>query len=125
MRALALALALLAALPGTAAAGSIEGIPLPRRSRAADPGGHHVISGLGFRKTVVYYRKHFARRGIKVKEIPVYGYRDIVVSRFLAQGPSPWLAVHIFRLDGKTHIYVVPAPQRAQKPLTEPDPAGR
>lgn len=107
---------MLAAIPAASAAPTAHGVPLPPRSRSLDDSGRHFSSGRGFRKTVVHFRRHFQRHGLKVKEIPAYGYRGVIVSRFIAEGPSPWLAVHVFRLDGKTHIFIVPTPPPAKSP---------
>lgn len=125
----ALVLALAALLEPMAVAGSgTSGLPLPRGSRRVDDG--HYISRQTFRKTVVFYRKHFTARGIKHEEIPTYGYRGVIVSRFLARGPSPWLAVHVFKIKGTTHIVIVPAaetkppPKPPDKPLDPARPSG-
>lgn len=124
MRTASLALlAVVAAASVAAAAPTVAGVPLPRRSRTLDDSGLHFSSGRGFRKTVVHFRRHFRRRGVKVKEIPTYGYRGVIVARFLAEGPSPWAAVHVFRVGGKTHIYVVPAPP-SRNPTKSAPPAG-
>jgi hypothetical protein len=126
------AAAAVAALAAEAtAAPSRAGLALPARSRPVAGDANHFTSGLGFRKTVVFFRRQLARRGLQAQEIPAYGYRGVLVSRFLAKPPRTWLAVHIYRLGGKTYVYVVPAPaastsrSREGKPLTTPAPAGR
>jgi hypothetical protein len=111
--ALAAAAAVAALAAGAAAAPSSAGLALPARSQPASDDPHHFTSGLGFRKTIVFFRRQLARRGVKAREIPAYGYRGVLVSRFLATPPRAWLAIHIYRLGGKTYIYVVPAPKAA------------
>ena len=130
MRATLTAIALVGALlcsevlTGGVQAATLSGLPLPRRSRAVGP--NHYISAKTFRKTVVFFRRHLSKRGYQHKEIPATGYRGVVVSRFLAVGPSPWLAIHVFRVAGKTHIYVVPKPaEKAADKALDPPPSSR
>jgi len=96
------------------------GIDLPRRSRQL--AGNHYVSSKTFRKTVVFFRKQLSKRGYRHREIPIYGYRGVLVSRFVAEGKSRWNAVHVFRIKGKTYIYVVPS--EPDKGVDPPQPSG-
>ena len=105
MRTIAIALALTCCATATVHA-DVAGIAIPRRSKQlAD---NHYVSRRTFRKTVVFFRKQLSKRGYQHREIPIYGYRGVVIARFVAEGTSKWNAVHVFRLRGKTYIYVVP-----------------
>ncbi len=103
----------------TAAEADVSGIALPRRSRQLAP--NHYVSGKTFRKTVVFFRKQLSRRGYQHKEIPIYGYRGVVVARFVTEGKSKWNAIHVFRLKGKTYVYVVPGSE--DKGVDPPQPS--
>ena len=91
------------------------GVPAPPRSRvqASGPDAGLIESGLGFGKTVRFYRKHFQRNGTSVRQVPTYAYRGVTIARFLAERPhTAWLAVHVFRHRGRTYIHVVPRGDR-------------
>lgn len=122
--ALAAALLLLAAaLPAEAIAdpAKVDGVPLPRGSRSLDQGGRLFSSSHGFRKTVRFYERFLDRAGIQHQAIPVYSYRGTVVARFLSrQRTATWSAIHVFRSQGRTQIYVVP-----KAPLTSAQPRGK
>lgn len=95
------------------------GIPLPPGSRGK--GASPVLSGQGFRKTVEFYERFFRRSGLAHEQLPVYAYRGTVVARFLSRQPdSRWLAVHVYRHEGRTMIYVVP-----RDPLTPTESQGK
>ena len=82
-------------------------LTIPRRSRAV--GANHFISSRTFRKTIVHFRKQLSRNTYQFNEQPVAGYKQVLLSRFLATDNNPnWNAVHIFRIQGKTHIFIVP-----------------
>jgi len=118
-----LALAL-AAWPGAASAGprSVSGVPLPRGSRSLDESGHLYASSRGFRKTVRFFERFLDRAGIEHQAIPVYSYRGTDVARFISrQRGSAWSAIHVFRTQGQTQIYVVPQ----TSPLTSAQPRGK
>lgn len=90
-------------------------VPVPSRSRARHSGADAglVESSRGLRQTVRFYRKWFKRQGIDVREIPIYAYRRVTIARFLARNPrTSWLAVHVFRHQGRTFIRIV---ERAHK----------
>jgi hypothetical protein len=111
---LALAAALLL-LPLAAApsAADTHGVPLPPGSRSLEP--DLFESGRGFRQSVEHVRRFLARTGSLHEEIPVYAYRGVVVARFLAREQrSRWLAIQVYRADGRTRISIVPRPS----PLT-------
>ena len=116
--ALALALALLTARPlAHAAPADVLGLPLPPGTRidtsraGADPGQprHLFVSGRGFRATVEHYQRFLARRGLRHEAIPVYRYRGTEIARFLSRQPgTAWSAVHVYREDARTWIFIVP-----------------
>jgi len=80
-----------------------------------DPQGQ-LISGRGLRDTSDFLAADLARRGIDVQQIGPYIVRGVELTRFLSQTPStPWLAIHVVRISGKTLIFFVP---RGNKPAT-------
>jgi hypothetical protein len=138
-RAAAVWLLVVTGAAGHASAGSISvhGVPLPPGSRALEPasdlaGDKAAVpvysSGRGFRRTVDFYQRFFTRRGVAHEQVPIYGYRGVVVARFVSrQAGSAWAAIHVFRHRGRTRIYVVPrpSPQTAATPLTEKTSRGK
>jgi hypothetical protein len=95
----------------SSAGADVHGIPLPRGSRVVERGGDLFSSGRGFRKTVRYYQRFLDRKGMAHRAIPTYRYRGTAVARFLSKDKaSTWLAIHVFRRRGKTHVFVVPRP---------------
>jgi hypothetical protein len=86
----------------------VHGLPLPGGTRSISE--NLFESGQGFRKTVDYYERLLKKRGLAHEAIPVYGYRGVVVARFLAkERGSKWRALHIFRAEGRTKIFIVPS----------------
>jgi hypothetical protein len=87
------------------------------------PGTHkdsdgQLVSGRGLRDTTDFLTKELVRRGIDVTQIGPYRLRGVEVTRFLSKAPStPWLAVHVMRVAGKTLIFFVP-----RSPLDETRP---
>ncbi len=115
MRVLAVLFALLLAVP--AAAADVHGVPLPRGSRAQ---ADRHASGLGFRATVDWYRRQWRTDGLPVRLLGPYGARGLDIVRFLREDQAgTWLAVHVYRLAGKTWIFVVPRPGLDAAPPTE------
>lgn len=119
MAAAGLALALALALPWAHAAPDVLGLPLPPGTRIdtarADPGAgagerrHLFVSGRGFRATVEFYQRFLSRRGLRHQAIPVYRYRGTEIARFLSRQPgTAWSAVHVYRDDARTWIFIVP-----------------
>ena len=97
---------LLAAAP--ARAGDVEGVPMPRGSRAD---GTRQISGKGYRDTVDHMRKWLSKHGTAHRQIGPYRARGVDVTRFLSDdAATTWLAIHVVRQAGKTWISVVPRP---------------
>ena len=73
-------------------------------------------SGRGLRDTSDFLAAELARRGIDAQQIGPYAVRGVELTRFLSQTPStPWLAIHILRIAGKTLIFFVP---RGKNPPT-------
>jgi hypothetical protein len=114
-----LVLTLALALPRAhAAPADVLGVPLPPGTRidtggagAQDPGARQrlFVSGRGFRATVEFYQRFLARRGLRHEAIPVYRYRGTDIARFLSRQPgTAWSAVHVYREDARTWIFIVP-----------------
>jgi hypothetical protein len=86
------------------------------------PGTHtdtqgQLVSGRGLRDTSDFLAKEIARRGIAVQQIGPYGARGVELTRFLSQAPAtPWLAIHVLRVSGKTLIFFVPRAKSATTP---------
>ena len=101
-------LALGAARPsGGAPTPTISGVPLPVRSRSQEHPGH-ALSSRGFPDTVNFYRRWLKRRGFPYREVPPYQYRGVTVARFLpGTKGGDWAAIHVFLLDGRTHISII------------------
>lgn len=96
-------------------------VRLPPGTRT-DPQGQ-LVSGRGLRDTSDFLAAELARRGIAVQQIGPYGVRGVELTRFLSQTPStPWRAIHVLRLAGKTLIFFVPRTKEAAA-LDEPAPS--
>ena len=86
------------------------------------PGTHtdsqgQLVSGRGLRDTSDFLAKELDRRGISVQQVGPYGVRGALLTRFLSQAPStPWLAIHVLRISGKTLIFFVPRPKSSTTP---------
>jgi hypothetical protein len=82
-------------------------IKLPPGTRQ-DPAGHYV-AGRGLRDSTDFIAKELSKRGIAAEQIGPTRVRGVEVTRFLSQTPStPWLAIHVLRVAGKTLIFFVP-----------------
>lgn len=113
----ALAALLVLALAPAPAPADVHGVPLPPRSRSLEP--DLFDSGRGLRQTIEHMQRFLARTGSLHDEIPVYAHRGVVVARFVSrERRSRWLAIHVFRVDGRTRIAIVPRPA----PLTTEPP---
>lgn len=86
--------------------------PVPAGSRAA---GDRHVSALGFRATADWYEKLWHRRGLVVRTVGPYRVGGVDVIRYL-RDDGPWRAVHVYRVAGKTWIFVVAAPAAAPSP---------
>jgi hypothetical protein len=83
-------------------------VRMPPGTRAE---GDHQISGRGLRDTTDFIAKELERRGIAVDQIGPYGVRGVEVTRFVSRvATTPWLAIHVLRVAGKTLIFFVPRP---------------
>lgn len=92
---------------------SVAGIPLPPRARIQDDNTYR--SAQSYRKTVVYFERYLKRQGIPHKRVPTYQVRGVQVSRILSDSAqSQWLAIHVYRIRGRTHLYIVPRPAKAE-----------
>jgi len=85
-------------------------LPVPHGTRASDRAGVYV-SGAGFRPTVDAVAKGLDRRGLTYRQVGPYRSHGVDVVRFVApDARGPWLAVHVWRADGKTWISFVKRP---------------
>jgi hypothetical protein len=85
-------------------------IKLPPGTRK-DPGGHY-IAGRGLRDSTDFIAKELSKAGIAVEQVGPYRVRAIELTRFISQSPAtPWLAIHVLRVAGKTMIFFVPRPK--------------
>ncbi|HEY5922788.1 MAG TPA: hypothetical protein VIV11_14015 [Kofleriaceae bacterium] len=100
-----LAAALIFAAPASAA----PDIKLPPGTRA---NADHYIAGRGLRDSTDFIAKELSKRGIAVEQVGPYRIRGVELTRFLSQTQStPWLAIHVLRVSGKTLIFFVPRPK--------------
>ena len=84
-------------------------VRLPPGTRAE---AEHFLSGRGLRDSTDFVAKELAARGIAATQIGPYRERAVELTRFLSQDTStPWLAIHVIRLSGKTLIFFVPRPK--------------
>ena len=98
---------LLAALLYASIAIAAPDIRLPSGTRQT-PDGHYV-SGRGLRDSTDFIAKELAKAGIAVEQIGPYRVKGIDVTRFVSSTNStPWLAIHVLRVAGKTLIFFVP-----------------
>lgn len=109
------ALFVLAALCAPVDAYAAPDVRLPPGTRADAQG--QLVSGRGLRDTSDFIAKELARRGIAAQQIGPYGVRGVELTRFLSQAPStPWLAIHLLRISGKTLIFFVSRPKSSTTP---------
>ncbi len=103
-----LAAAVLAARPAAAE----PDVRLPPGTRTDAQG--QLVSSRGIRETTDFLAHELARRGIAVDQLGPEGARGAILTRFVSQIPTtPWLAIHVLRVGGKTMIFFVP---RAKAP---------
>ena len=103
--ALAATLWLLAITPAAADAE----LRMPPGTRTSATGER--VSGRGLRDSTDFLAKELDRRGIAVKKVGPYRVRGVELTRFLSETVStPWLALHVVRVAGKTMISFVPRP---------------
>jgi hypothetical protein len=114
--AIAIACAWLLATAWTAGIAHAEpDVRLPPGTRSDAQG--QLVSGRGIRETSDFLAHELAHRGIAVDQIGPYGARGAVITRFVSQTPAtPWLALHVLRVAGKTLIFFVPRAKSAVTP---------
>ena|SRR5688572_3035786 len=101
---------LAAALMFAGPAAADPDIKLPQGTRK-DPEGHYV-SGRGLRDTTDFIAKELGKRGVAVEQIGPYRTRSVELTRFISQtSTTPWLAIHVLRVAGKTLIFFVARPK--------------
>ena len=85
-------------------------VRLPPGTRQAPEG--HYVSGRGLRDSTDFVAKELSKAGIPVEQVGPYRVRGVELTRFLSQSEStPWLAIQIVRIAGKTMIFFVPRPK--------------
>jgi hypothetical protein len=100
---------LAATLIASGPAGAEPDIRLPPGTRAE---ADHYVAGRGLRDSTDFIAKELARRGIAVEQIGPYRVRGVELTRFISQAPStPYLAIHVLRISGKTLIFFVARPK--------------
>jgi hypothetical protein len=58
-----------------------------------------------------FIARELDRKGIVVRQIGPYRVRGVELTRFVSETPStPWLAIHVMRISGKTLIFFVARP---------------
>lgn len=84
-------------------------VRVPPGTRADADGS--LVSGRGLRDTSDFLAKELTARGIAVTQVGPSRVRGVELTRFLSQSPqTPWLAIHVLRVSGKTLIFFVPRP---------------
>jgi hypothetical protein len=114
-----------ALVAAAAPAAAAPALPIPSGSRrdpaAPASGPDRFVSSRGFSAAVDFYRRELTRRGIAHDLVGPSRIRGVDLARFLLRDPrSPYLAVHVYRQDGKTWISFVKRP--APSPSTAPSP---
>ena len=85
-------------------------LKLPPGTRQAPEG--HYISGRGLRDSTDFIAKELAKAGIFTEQIGPYRVKGVEVTRFVSTAnTTPWLAIHVLRVAGKTLIFFVPRPK--------------
>ncbi len=99
---------LAAVLLASAIATADAPVRMPPGTRAE---GDHQVSGRGLRDTTDFIAKELDRRGIAFDQVGPYTVRGVELTRFVSRTPTtPWLAIHVLRVAGKTLIFFVPRP---------------
>jgi hypothetical protein len=94
------------ALAWSAVAAAEPDVRLPPGTRAD---GDRFVSTRGLRDSTDFIAKQLDARGVAVDKIGPYRVRGVEVTRFVSQTAStPWLAIHVVRVAGKTLISFVP-----------------
>lgn len=100
---------LVAALIAARPASADSDVKLPPGTRAE---ADHYVAGRGLRDSTDFIAKELSKRGIAVEQVGPYRVRGVELTRFLSQAPAtPWLAIHVLRVAGKTLIFFVPRPK--------------
>lgn len=94
----------------TSLAAADPDLKLPPGTRK-DPAGHY-IAGRGLRDSTDFIAKQLSKAGIAANQIGPYRVRAVELTRFVSQSSTtPWLAIHVLRVAGKTMIFFVPRPK--------------
>jgi hypothetical protein len=82
-------------------------VRMPPGTRADASG--QLVSARGLRDTTDFIAKELERRGIVARQVGPYRVRAVELTRFISDNPrTPWLAIHVLRVGGKTLIFFVP-----------------
>lgn len=101
---------LLAAVLCASIAFASPDVRLPTGTRQAPEG--HYVSGRGLRDSTDFIARELAKAGIAVEQIGPYRVKGVEVTRFVSSlAATPWLAIHVMRVAGKTLIFFVPRPK--------------
>lgn len=105
MKRVLLVLGLIGLIGGLASADPDVRVPPGTRTDQAGT----LVSGRGLRETTDFLARELDRRGIAVQQIGPTRSRGVELVRFVSQTPAtPWLAIHVLRISGKTTIVFVP-----------------
>ena len=70
-----------------------------------------MVSSRGLRDTTDFLAKELDHDGIVADQIGPYRVRGVELTRFVSRTAStPWVAIHVVRIAGKTLISFVPRP---------------
>ena len=85
------------------------GVPMPKGSKVPDSSDpSRVVSSKSYRDTVESLTKWLSKHAIAHHQVGPYRVRGVDLTRFISDDPATaWLAIHVYRITGKTWIFVV------------------
>jgi hypothetical protein len=85
---------------------AVPDVRMPPGTRTDASG--QLVSSKGLRDSTDFIARELDRRGIVVRQVGPYRVRGVELTRFVSETPStPWLAIHVMRISGKTLIFFV------------------
>jgi hypothetical protein len=96
------------AIATVATLASAEPIRLPRGSRPVEAG--LFASGVGFGEAREHLSRELARAGFAAEVKGPSRHRGVDLVRYLLPADAPLSAIHLFRKDGKTWIFLLKRP---------------